>query len=195
MACHFNRINVVRHLLQAQCDPCRGPSLSPLPLLSPGCSFLDSIERRPLHLAASCGHGEVAQLLLDFKADPLEDDENRERPVFKLAKALEGKAQALQARVYELEALLQATPKPTTSPKRGGKRCGGGPVLLKRYAAWSFLPFDLCGFLAKKLRTPCWTTRGCDGHLLPGSAGWMSCIRLLHECDQLPANEAYANAK
>eukprot|EP00913_Durusdinium_trenchii_P032979 g30874.t1 len=50
MACHFNRINVARHLLEVhQCDP--------------RCSFMGFIERRPLHIAASCGHGEVNNLV------------------------------------------------------------------------------------------------------------------------------------
>ena len=49
-----------------------------------------------------------------------------------------GKANALQARVAQLEAALEgfpaaSSPKVSTGPSRMGRRSGGGPVLLARY--------------------------------------------------------------
>lgn len=49
-----------------------------------------------------------------------------------------GKANALQARVAQLEAALEgfpaaSSPKLSTGPSRMGRRSGGGPVLLARY--------------------------------------------------------------
>merc|ERR1711972_1230787 len=63
VACRFNRMKVVRHLLEAGlCDP--------------RCRFLTPVECRPLHIATACGFGYLAQLLLEYKADQLETDEN-----------------------------------------------------------------------------------------------------------------------
>ena len=52
--------------------------------------------------------------------------------------SLPGKANALQARVAQLEAALEGfpaatSPKLSTGPSRMGRRSGGGPVLLARY--------------------------------------------------------------
>eukprot|EP00931_Biecheleriopsis_adriatica_P047407 TRINITY_DN27330_c0_g1_i7.p1 TRINITY_DN27330_c0_g1~~TRINITY_DN27330_c0_g1_i7.p1 ORF type:complete len:594 (-),score=96.57 TRINITY_DN27330_c0_g1_i7:40-1821(-) len=134
VACHFNRMEVVRHLLKTGlCDP--------------RCPFLRPIEHRPLHIATSAGHGYLAQLLLDYQADPCEDDENKARPVHKLASSYENKISDLQVRVRELEMRLAAamadgesTMTLTSSPKAGSPRSparartnGGGPVPVARY--------------------------------------------------------------
>jgi len=60
-----------------------------------------------LHIAASCGYGDLTQLLLDFKADPLEGDESNEMPVFKLNRHYQAQIAELQAKVAELEAKLE----------------------------------------------------------------------------------------
>ncbi|CAE8686649.1 unnamed protein product [Polarella glacialis] len=93
VACRFNRQKVVRHLLESGlCDPC--------------CPFLRPVECRPLHIAAACGYGHLAQLLLEHKADPLEGDEHSEKPVFKLSRCYERQISDLKARLSELEAQL-----------------------------------------------------------------------------------------
>jgi len=102
VACRFNRLKVVKHLLDSGlCDP--------------RCRFLKPVECRPLHIATACGFGYLAQMLLEHKADPLEGDENAELPVFKLARYYNRQISDLQARVAELEAQL-------------AEARGGGPV-------------------------------------------------------------------
>lgn len=93
VACRFNRIQVVKHLLESGlCDPL--------------CRFLKPVECRPLHIATACGFGYLAQMLLEHKADPLEGDESDEMPVFKLARFYSRQVSELQGRVAELEARL-----------------------------------------------------------------------------------------
>ena len=127
-ACHLNRIEIARHLLQAgRCDPC--------------CTFLNPIEQRPLHIVTSHGYGRLAQLLLDYKANPLEADENRQAPVLKLTEFFEHQLQSLRARVKELEALCEARAESVSaksSPKtlgssRAGRKTGAGPIEIARY--------------------------------------------------------------
>lgn len=90
VACRFNRLQVVKHLLDSGLCDCR-------------CRFLKPVECRPLHIASACGFGYMAQMLLEHKADPLEADENAEMPVFKLARYYNRQKSELQARVEELE--------------------------------------------------------------------------------------------
>ncbi|CAE7455679.1 ANK2 [Symbiodinium pilosum] len=130
-ACHLNRMQIVQHLLEAGgCNP--------------RCENLMPIEQRPLHIVTSHGYGRLAQLLLDYKANPLEADENRQRPVLKLTEFFEQQLQSLQARVMELEAQLcvgqaesvsaKSSPK-TRGSSRAGRKTGGGPIDLARYEA------------------------------------------------------------
>jgi len=132
IACRFNRMKVVRHLLESGlCDP--------------RCPFLRPIECRPLHIASSCGFGYLAQLLLDHKADPLEADEYKEKPVFKLTRCYEQEITELQARVSQLQSQLAAVDAsmvtPSSSPKaskshspsRAGRKIGGPPVAMARF--------------------------------------------------------------
>jgi hypothetical protein len=93
VACRFNRLQAVNHLLESGlCDP--------------RCRFLKPVECRPLHIATACGFGYLAQMLLEHKADPLEGDESDEMPVFKLARFYSRQVSELQARVAELEGRL-----------------------------------------------------------------------------------------
>lgn len=132
IACRFNTMQVVRHLLQTGlCDP--------------RCPFLRPIECRPLHIATSCGFGYLAQLLLDHKADPLEADDHQEKPVFKLARCYGSQISELQARVSQLEARLSAFEDVSmaspmislsmapSSPSKTGRKYGGGPIATPRY--------------------------------------------------------------
>lgn len=113
VACRFDRREVVRHLLESGlCDP--------------RCRFLRPVECRPLHVATSCGFGELAQLLLDYQADPLEQDGSSEQPVRKLTRYYTTQVSALQARIDQLEAELRRT--------RSCGDGGGGDLL-----AWSEL--------------------------------------------------------
>lgn len=89
-ACQFNRYRLANHLLETG-------------LVDPCCRFLTPIECRPLHIAARCGFGYLAQLLLNHKADPIESDENSELPVSKLTAFFHRQISELQARVAELE--------------------------------------------------------------------------------------------
>mmetsp|Transcript_20695 Transcript_20695/g.46859 ORF Transcript_20695/g.46859 Transcript_20695/m.46859 type:complete len:324 (+) Transcript_20695:2-973(+) len=126
LACHLNRAQIVRHLLETGlCDPC--------------CTFLP-IEQRPLHIVTSHGFGRLAQLLLEKRADPLEADEDRQFPVLKLTQFFEDQLRSLQARVVELEAQLCEASVTEMSPKEAlkgpvhvGRKSGGGPVLTGRY--------------------------------------------------------------
>jgi len=131
-ACRFNKMQVVRHLLETGlCDP--------------RCPFLRPIECRPLHIASSCGFGNLAQLLLDHKADPCEGDEYEEKPVFKLARCYGRQISELQAQVSQLEAKLLAfgdvsimspvsfSSKAPESPSKAGRKNGGGPMATPRY--------------------------------------------------------------
>lgn len=94
VACRLNRHHVAKHLLKTGlCDP--------------RCRFLHPVECRPLHIATSCGFGFLAQLLLEYRADPHEGDENNEMPVYKLTRHYEHTVSELQARVCELEGQLQ----------------------------------------------------------------------------------------
>lgn len=94
VACRFNRLQVAKHLLDSGlCDP--------------RCRFLKPVECRPLHIATACGFGYLAQMLLEHKADPLEADENRELPIFKLTRYYSRQMSSLQSRVSELEAQLE----------------------------------------------------------------------------------------
>jgi len=130
-ACHFNRAEIAQHLLEVgRCDP--------------RCTMLKPVEQRPLHIVTSHGYGRLAQLLLDYKANPLEPDENRQLPVVKLTAFFESQLQRLQARVAELEAQLcegqadsvsvKSSPK-TFEPSRVGRRTGGGPIDVASYEA------------------------------------------------------------
>ncbi|CAE7602377.1 Ank3 [Symbiodinium natans] len=132
-ACHLNRMQIVQHLLEAgRCDP--------------RCTLLKPIEQRPLHIATSHGYGRLAQLLLDYKANPLEADENHQRPVLKLTEFFERQLESLQARVAELEAQLcegradtdilsaKSSPK-TRGLSRAGRKTGGGPIDVASYEA------------------------------------------------------------
>lgn len=131
-ACHFNRAEIAQHLLEVgRCDP--------------RCTMLKPVEQRPLHIVTSHGYGRLAQLLLDYKANPLEPDENRQLPVVKLTAFFESQLQRLQARVAELEAQLceadkadsvsvKSSPK-TAEPSRVGRRTGGGPIDVASYEA------------------------------------------------------------
>lgn len=102
VACRFNRLQVAKHLLDSGlCDP--------------RCRFLKPVECRPLHIATACGFGFLAQMLLEYKADPLEGDESDEMPVFKLARFYNRQVSELQARVAELEGRLSKV----ESSKRG----------------------------------------------------------------------------
>eukprot|EP00933_Yihiella_yeosuensis_P028720 TRINITY_DN22556_c0_g1_i1.p1 TRINITY_DN22556_c0_g1~~TRINITY_DN22556_c0_g1_i1.p1 ORF type:complete len:740 (+),score=105.59 TRINITY_DN22556_c0_g1_i1:120-2339(+) len=130
VATRFNRYQVVRHLLETGiCDP--------------RCRFLRPVECRPLHIAASCGYGHLAQLLLEYQADPLEGDENKEKPVFKLTRCYERQISELQARVAQLEKLVgvggqssimsSSSIKGPGSPSYGGRATGSAtPVLTSR---------------------------------------------------------------
>eukprot|EP00927_Polykrikos_kofoidii_P040049 TRINITY_DN34301_c0_g1_i1.p1 TRINITY_DN34301_c0_g1~~TRINITY_DN34301_c0_g1_i1.p1 ORF type:complete len:755 (+),score=81.79 TRINITY_DN34301_c0_g1_i1:72-2336(+) len=96
VACRFDRREVVHHLLSSGfCDP--------------RCRFLRPIESRPLHVATSHGFGELAQLLLDYHADPLEQDGSKQEPVRKLASYYTTQVHALHDRIGELEAELRST--------------------------------------------------------------------------------------
>mmetsp|Transcript_34478 Transcript_34478/g.62481 ORF Transcript_34478/g.62481 Transcript_34478/m.62481 type:complete len:731 (-) Transcript_34478:65-2257(-) len=132
IACRFNRMKVVRHLLESGlCDP--------------RCPFLRPIECRPLHIASFCGYGHLAQLLLDHKADPLEADEYKEKPVSKLTRFYERDISELQAKVSQLQSQLAAvdasmvtpgsSPKASRSqsPSRAGRKIGGPPVAMARF--------------------------------------------------------------
>lgn len=94
VACRFNRLKVVKNLLDAG-------------LVDPCCRFLKPVECRPLHIATACGFGYLAQMLLEHKADPLEGDENAEFPVYKLARFYHSQITQLTARVSDLETQLQ----------------------------------------------------------------------------------------
>merc|ERR1712150_186622 len=64
-ACQLDRRGVTRHLLSSGlCDPC--------------CKLIEPIESRPVHVASSHGFGYIVQLLLEYRADPLECDGSRE---------------------------------------------------------------------------------------------------------------------
>mmetsp|Transcript_170236 Transcript_170236/g.545956 ORF Transcript_170236/g.545956 Transcript_170236/m.545956 type:complete len:731 (-) Transcript_170236:251-2443(-) len=91
VACRFDRYDVVKHLLESGlCDPC--------------CRFLRPVECRPLHVATACGFGDLVQLLLAFKADPLECDESADFPINKLTRFYEEQIATLQAQLCDAEA-------------------------------------------------------------------------------------------
>mmetsp|Transcript_105962 Transcript_105962/g.203847 ORF Transcript_105962/g.203847 Transcript_105962/m.203847 type:complete len:791 (-) Transcript_105962:52-2424(-) len=117
IACRFNRLIVVKHLLQSGlCDP--------------RCRFLKPVECRPLHIATACGFGFLAQMLLEYKADPLESDENAELPVYKLTRYYVRQVSDLQARVAELEARLREVgSEPVKSEGAAAPAVCTGPVL------------------------------------------------------------------
>jgi len=128
VACRFNRLQVVKHLLDSGlCDP--------------RCRFLKPVECRPLHIATACGFGYLAQMLLENKADPLEGDENAELPVFKLTRYYCRQISGLQARVGELEAQLaeaRASKRPLSDGYESYSRCvsiPGSPSLTTNIGA------------------------------------------------------------
>lgn len=93
-ACQFNRLEVARHLLErSHCDP--------------RCKFVTPVECRPLHVATSSGFGYLAQLLLEHRADPLESDESKQLPVYKLTRYYAKQVSHLQSRIGDLEAQLR----------------------------------------------------------------------------------------
>jgi len=93
-ASHYDRRKVAAYLLErCGCDP--------------RCHFIPEVASRPLHIATSFGHGFVAQLLLDHKADAGESDKKGERPIQKLARFQETEVSRLEERVKFLEAKLK----------------------------------------------------------------------------------------
>lgn len=70
-AAHANRTKLAKALLDDR-------------LVDPNCRAVFPIELRPLHVVCASGYGQLAQLLLDYNADPSLADERGRKPIEKL---------------------------------------------------------------------------------------------------------------
>uniref|UniRef100_A0A0G4HAX8 Uncharacterized protein n=1 Tax=Chromera velia CCMP2878 TaxID=1169474 RepID=A0A0G4HAX8_9ALVE len=80
-ACRLNMCNVAEFILREKLSDAR-------------CSFLQPPSERPVHVAANFGFGDLAQLLIDYGADPAEEDESGAKPVARLCSSLKSRVAA-----------------------------------------------------------------------------------------------------